>query len=62
MKIRVFVKTVFFLVGSYAHLCVKIIPLDHFHANRDGIILNLQYWKEMLVLQKCLLVTLENED
>ena len=29
-----------FLVGSYAHLCVKIIPLDHFYANRDGIILN----------------------
>ena len=51
-----------FLVGSYAHVCVKIIPLDHFDANIDGIISNLEYWGEKAVLQQCFLQALENEE
>ena len=39
------------LIGSYAHLLVKIIPLGHFDASIDGIILNLGYQGEKAVLQ-----------
>ena len=37
------------LTGFYAHLCVKIIPLDHFYANIDDIISNFEYWEEKMV-------------
>ena len=35
-----------YLIGSYAHLVLKIIPLDHYYANIDGITSKLEYWKE----------------
>ena len=31
-------------IGSLTHSLVKIIPLDHFDVNIDGIISNLEYW------------------
>ena len=36
------------LIGSYAHLAVKINPLDHYRANIDGITSKLEYWKEKM--------------
>ena len=33
-----------YLIGSLTHSFVKIIPLDHFDVNIDGIISNLEYW------------------
>ena len=51
-----------YLIGSLTHSLVKIIPLDHFDVNIDGIISNLQYWGEKAVLQQCFLQALENED
>ena len=50
------------LIGSLTHLLVKIISLDHFDANIDGIVLNLEYWGEKAVLLQCFLQALENED
>ena len=40
-----------FLIGSYAHLVGKTIPLDHFYANIDGITSKPEYWDEKLILQ-----------
>jgi hypothetical protein len=37
-----------YLIGSYALLVVKIIPLDHYYANIDGITSKLEYWKEKM--------------
>ena len=34
-----------YLIGSLTHSLVKIIPLDHFDVNIDGIISNLEYWR-----------------
>ena len=39
------------LIGSLTHLLVKIIPLDHFDENIDGILSNLEYWGEKAVVQ-----------
>ena len=36
------------LIGSYAHLAVKINPLYHYRANIDGITTKLEYWKEKM--------------
>ena len=33
-----------YLIGSLTDSFVKIIPLDHFDVNIDGIISNLEYW------------------
>ena len=51
-----------YLIGSLTHSFVKIIPLDHFDVNIDGIISNLEYWGQKVVLQHCFLQALENED
>ena len=40
-----------YLIGFYAHLVVKIIPLDQYYANIGGITSKLEYWKEHLVLK-----------
>ena len=37
-----------YLIGSYALLVVKIIPLDHYYANIDGITSKLEYWEEKM--------------
>ena len=46
-----FCQHIYHLTGFYAHLCVKIIPLDHFCANIDDIISNFECWEEKMVLQ-----------
>ena len=43
-----------FLIGSYVNFVVKLIPLDHFYANIDGITSKTEYWKEKLILQSIL--------
>ena len=35
-----------YLIGSLTHSLVKIITLDHFDVNINGIISNLEYWGE----------------
>ena len=42
------INALFFFIDYLAHLCVKIIPLDHILANIDGMILNLEYWEEKI--------------
>ena len=55
------IKTLFF-IASLAHLCLKIILLDHFHTNIDGMISDLEYWKEKISFISDFLQWLENED
>ena len=43
-----------YLIGSFANLVVKPIPLDHFYANFDGITSKTEYWKEKIILQSIL--------
>ena len=40
------------MIGSHAHWDVKIIPLDHYYANIDGITSKLEYWKENWVFDR----------
>ena len=51
-----------FLIGSYVNFVVKLIPLDHFYANIDGITSKTEYWKEKFILQSILCGLLKNED
>ena len=51
-----------FFIASLAHLCVKIIPLDHFYANIDDMTLNLEYWEEKISFLTDFLKWLENEE
>ena len=51
-----------YLVGFLTHSLVKVIPLDHFDVNIDGIISNLDYWGRESGLLKCFLQAPENED
>ena len=46
-SLKVFLLLPFF-IASFDHLCVKIIPLDHFYANIDGMTLDLEYWQEKI--------------
>ena len=46
-KLTFSLKALFF-IASLAHLCVKIIPMDHFYANIDGMTLKLEYWEEKI--------------
>ena len=52
----------FFFIASFDHLCVKIIPLDHFYANFDGMTLDLEYWQEKISFITDFLKWLENEE
>ena len=61
MNIHVFVES-FFFIASFDHLCVKIIPLDHFYANIDGMTLDLEYWQEKISFITDFLKWLENEE
>ena len=51
-----------FFIASFDHLCVKIIPLDHFYANIDGMTLDLEYWQEKISFITDFLKWLENEE
>ena len=61
MNIHVFVES-FFFIASFYHLCVKIIPLDHFYANIDDMTLNLEYWEYKIIFLTDFLKWLENEE
>ena len=52
----------FIFIASFDHLCVKIISLDHFYANIDGMTLDLEYWQEKISFITDFLKWLENEE
>ena len=41
-----------YLIGSNAHWVIKIIPLDHYYTNINGITSKLEYWKENCVFDR----------
>ena len=61
MKIKVFTNSLFFIV-FYGHLNAKIVSLDQFCVNIDGITSKLQYYCEKLILHLIFQLVQGNED
>ena len=57
-----FYQNLCYLIGSFANLVVKSIPLDHLYTDIDVITSKTEYWKEKLILQSILCGLSKNED